>query len=69
MTEETASRVHDSGKLFSAYTLVSEDEIRSAIDLGVDTYFTDSVALAISLEESYGLETRNRQTSSREVQE
>ena len=69
MTEETASRVHDSGKLFSAYTLVSEDEIRSAIDLGVDTYFTDSVALAISLEESYGLETRNRQTSGREVQE
>lgn len=50
MTEKSCTRVHDSGKVFSAWTLNSEEDIRRAIELGVDTYFTDDTALAIRLE-------------------
>lgn len=50
MNEKSCTRVHDAGKIFSVWTLNTENEIRTAIELGVDTYFTDDTALAISLE-------------------
>jgi len=59
MTEDNAHLVHDSGKQFSAWTLQGEDQIRRAIDLGVDIYFTDDVRLALAIEEEYGYEKRN----------
>lgn len=61
MTEDNIRKVHDSGKMFSAWTLNGEDTIRRAIDMGVDTYFTDDVKTAVSLEEEYGYEKRSGQ--------
>jgi glycerophosphoryl diester phosphodiesterase len=52
MTEENREAAHSSGKRFSAWTLNTEDEISKAIDLGVDSYFTDDSALAIKLEKA-----------------
>ena len=63
MTEKSASRVHESGKLFSAWTLNSEEDIRRAIELGVDTYFTDDTALAIRLEKELRCKIRMPRTS------
>lgn len=60
MTEENVKRAHRIGKQFSAWPMTTESEIRRAIDLGVDSYFTDDVKLAISLEEEYGFEKRYR---------
>ncbi len=59
MTEENAARVREKGQKFSAWTLLTEKEIRKAIDLGADSYFTDDVGLAMSIEEDYGYEKRN----------
>lgn len=53
MSEENRDRVHDAGKLFSVWTLNSEEWIRRAIEMEVDSYFTDEVARAIRLEEEY----------------
>ena len=50
MTEEYLADAHDSGKKFGAWTLNSEEDIRKAVDLGVDSYFTDEGALAVSIE-------------------
>lgn len=50
MTADNLKAAHDHGKKFSAWTLNSEAEISDAIDLGVDSYFTDDTALAIGLE-------------------
>ena len=58
MTEERCKIVHDKGKMFSAWTLDSEESIRNAIDIGVDTYFTNDTPLAISIEKEYGLKKR-----------
>ena len=58
MTESNCKAVHDSGKLFSAWTLSYESSIKQAIDMGVDTYFTNDTALAMSLEREYGLKVR-----------
>ncbi len=58
MTEERCRIVHDKGKKFSAWTLDSEGSIRQAIDMGVDTYFTNDTPLALSLEKDYGLKKR-----------
>ncbi len=58
MTEERCRIVHDKGKKFSAWTLDSEGSIRRAIDMGVDTYFTNDTPLALSLEKDYGLKKR-----------
>lgn len=53
MTEDNCSRTHEAGKQFSAWTLDSEETIRKAIDMGVDTYFTNDTPLALSLEREY----------------
>ena len=58
MTEGNCQTAHENGKMFSAWTLDSEEEIKSAIDMGVDTYFTNDTPLALSLEREYGLEAR-----------
>ena len=56
MTADNAQAAHDHHKKFSAWTLNSEKEIKSAIDLGVDSYFTDDTELAIKLEKKYRTE-------------
>ena len=58
MTESNCKAAHDHGKLFSAWSLSMESSIRAAIDMGVDTYFTNDTPLAIFLEREYGLEVR-----------
>lgn len=50
MTEDNLKAAHDQDKLFSAWTLNSEEEIMNAIEMGVDSYFTDETELAIRLE-------------------
>ena len=50
LTEDNLKAARDNDKLFSGWTLNTEDEIRSAIELGVDSYFTDESELAVSLE-------------------
>lgn len=57
-TESNCKAAHDAGKKFSAWTLDTEDEIKKAIDMGVDTYFTNDTPLALRLEKEYGLEKR-----------
>ena len=56
MTADNLKAARDHKKKFSAWTLNSEEEIRSAIDLGVDSYFTDDSGLAIKLEKKYRTE-------------
>ena len=56
MTAANLKAARDHKKKFSAWTLNSEEEIRSAIDLGVDSYFTDDTGLAIKLEKKYRTE-------------
>ena len=51
MNADNLKAANDSGKKFSAWTLNTEEEIKNAIDLGVDMYFTDDSALAVRLEE------------------
>ncbi len=58
MTEENCSAAHDRGKQFSAWTLSLESSIRKAIDMNVDSYFTNDTPLALSLEREYGLKAR-----------
>ena len=53
MNADNLKAAHDHGKKFGAWTLNSEEEIKSAIDLGVDSYFTDDTGLAIKLEKEY----------------
>ena len=50
MTADNLEAAHKHGKKFSAWTLNTEEEIRDAIELGVDSYFTDDTELAIRLE-------------------
>lgn len=56
MNADNLKAAHDSEKQFSVWTLNTEEEIKNAIELGVDTYFTDDSALAVRLE------GENRQT-------
>ncbi len=63
MTEKSCTRVHDAGKVFSVWTLNSESEIRQAIELGVDTYFTDNTELAINLEKELRCKVKMPRTS------
>lgn len=51
MNADNLKAAHDNSKQFSVWTLNTEEEIKSAIELGVDTYFTDDSALAVKLEE------------------
>ena len=50
MTADYLEATHNNNKKFSVWTLNDEKEISDAIELGVDTYFTDDSALAIKLE-------------------
>ena len=61
MTESNCSLAHENGKLFSAWTLDTEDEIKAAIDMGVDNYFTNDTPLALSIERDYGASRRGGQ--------
>ena len=56
MTADNLKAAHEHGKKFSAWTLNTEEEISNAIDMGVDSYFTDDSALAIKLEKKYRTE-------------
>ena len=60
MTESNCDAAHDHGKVFSAWTLSLESSIRRAIDMNVDTYFTNNTPLALSLEREYGTEARKQ---------
>lgn len=53
MTESNCKAAHEHGKMFSAWTLSMESSIRKAIDMNVDTYFTNETPLALSLEREY----------------
>ena len=53
MTKDNMKTAHEHDKKFSAWTLNSEDDIRKAIDMGVDSYFTDESGRAIELEKEY----------------
>lgn len=58
-TESNCKAAHEAGKQFGAWTLNTEDEIKGAIDMGVDNYFTDDTALALSIEKDYGVKARS----------
>ena len=60
MTENNCIEAHEHGKLFSAWTLDQEESIRKAIEMNVDTYFTNDTPLALSLEREYGLLNRSQ---------
>lgn len=60
MTLSNCEEAHDHNKLFSAWLLESEETIKKAIDIGVDTYFTSDTPLALSLEKEYGLKEGRR---------
>ena len=60
MNDSNCEKVHDHDKLFSAWILDSEEMIRKAIDMDVDTYFTNNTQLALSLEREYGLKEGKR---------
>ena len=47
----------------------TEDEIKKAIDMGVDTYYTNDTALALSIEKDYGLKVRSGIDTSEEKPE
>ena len=50
MTEDGLAAVHGSGKKFGAWTLNSEEDIKAALAMGADSYFTDEGTLAAELE-------------------
>lgn len=50
MNRENCERTHIAGKEFNAWSLYTEESIRNAIDIGVDSYFTDYPGLAMMLE-------------------
>ena len=52
MIADYCKMAHDRGKKFGAWTLNTEDEIKSAIDMGVDSYFTDETNLAVGIEKN-----------------
>ena len=60
MTEANVKRAHDQGKQFCSWPINSEEWIKKAIDIGVDSYFTKDVKLALSIEEEYGNEKRKQ---------
>ena len=50
MTEERLAQTHENSKKFGAWTLNSADEIRAALDMGADSYYTDEGAIAADTE-------------------
>lgn len=57
--DENCTLAHKNNKAFNVWILNTRDEIRMAIDLGVDTYFTDDTKLALSIENTYGEKKRD----------
>lgn len=53
MNEDNVEKVHNNDKEFSVFTLNSSDEIKEAIDLNVDSYFTNFTAKALTIEDNY----------------
>lgn len=53
MNPQNVKRAHQDHKQFNAWTLDSDSEIKKAIDLGVDSYFTNYTAKALTLEKKY----------------
>lgn len=53
MTKENVKLVHGHEKLFNIWTINSTSEIKKAIDLGIDNYFTNFTAKALALENKY----------------
>ena len=53
MSSDWCKDAHAAGKKFSVWTIDTEDEIRRAIEMGADSYFTDYTAMALKLEERY----------------
>ena len=60
MTQANCDAAHAHDKLFSAWTIDTEDDIKRAIDMGVDSYFTNDTPLALKLEREYGYEGGRR---------
>lgn len=53
MNKDNVKKVHDSDKDFNVWTLNSTNEIKEAIDLNVDSYFTNFTAKALTIEDNY----------------
>ena len=53
MNQENCDYAHKKGKQFNVYTLNSTEEIKTAIEIGVDNYFTNYTAKAMMLEKKY----------------
>ena len=53
MSEDLCKKVHDAGKQFSVWTVDTDSEIISAINIGADTYFTNNIPLALEMERQY----------------
>lgn len=53
ISAENLKAAHENGKKLGASLLNSEEDIRNAVEMGVDSYFTDDTELAISLEQQY----------------
>lgn len=52
MSEDYCKSAHGCGKKCGAWTLNSEEDIKSAIGMGADSYFTDETAVAVSAEKA-----------------
>lgn len=50
LNEENVKKVHAAGKKFNVWTINSEEDITKAIQLGLDSYYTDDTSLALKLE-------------------
>ncbi|GBD60253.1 glycerophosphodiester phosphodiesterase [Tetragenococcus halophilus] len=53
MNKDNVKKAHDNDKDFNVWTLNSTDEIKKAIDLNVDSYFTNYTAKALTIEDNY----------------
>lgn len=53
MTKENVKLVHGHKKLLNIWTINSTSEIKKAINLGIDNYFTNFTAKALALENKY----------------
>lgn len=55
MTQDNCNAAHNAqpAKKFNVWTLNEEEEIRKAIEMGVDSYFTDYTKRALDLEKQY----------------
>ena len=58
MNKENCALTHEHHKSFNVWTLNSTEEIKRAIELGVDTYFTNFTAKALLLERQYSRHSR-----------